>query len=342
MSNLTNETIEILSRRFGVDKVKTRKGRGVGGTYLFIPAEAIIERLNEAFGFGWSFSIKDAKEVEGSILVHLAADFPTSTPHIYIHREVFGTTPVKCYSDGPNAGRAINLGDDYKIAHTDALKKIAASFGVGVEDINEAIARNNESYSNNNHYGNKPQFSKPALVQAAPKSTPTSTSDPFSKPVPAVSPVVSQPARESIQKEEAPKPVPEKQVAVSPFGKTVAAAVNIQPKTAQDPFSRALESVPVAKPSNSVQTAPNPFMKALNIIPTAEVKQASPFGGVMTNAPAQISAPQVDALRSMCKTTGLVEGKLLEMVGIHKDSILKLTSEEAVKVIRFGNTLPQA
>lgn len=98
-----------------------------GGTTLtYIPVSEVIVRLNEAFGIlGWSYTIVKCERdiLDPDFLVaHVRMTVVDTT------RDGNGGQKIK----RNKAGEIIDLGDEYKGAVSDALKKAAQSFGIGL------------------------------------------------------------------------------------------------------------------------------------------------------------------------------------------------------------------
>lgn len=118
--------IEALSRPFDQTLIKQKPGpRGSGITYPYVVGRHYIERLNEAFEYGWSFEVVEhhASEKEVIVLGKL-------------------TTPlgVKQQFGGQRLDERHELSDGYKGAVTDALKKCASLLGIGlhIQDDDES------------------------------------------------------------------------------------------------------------------------------------------------------------------------------------------------------------
>ena len=105
-----------------------------GGRRLtYVPIAEVIVRLNDTFGVdGWSTEIVRAYRDSGDpdwIIAHvrLTADIDGKS----VMKEAFGGQAVKRTN---NADKAIvDLGDEFKGAISDALKKAAQQFGIGIE-----------------------------------------------------------------------------------------------------------------------------------------------------------------------------------------------------------------
>jgi hypothetical protein len=125
MTTLTNpitaEIKESLEKPFDRSQIKTRKGRG--GKFIYIEASAVIQRLNDALGGDWSFQI-DEHFIEGQHIVVLGRLQVGN-----IIKMQFGGKQITFEKD---TGEIVDLGDDLKAAASDALKKCATLFGVGL------------------------------------------------------------------------------------------------------------------------------------------------------------------------------------------------------------------
>ena len=97
-----------------------------GATLTYIPVSEVIVRLNEVFGvLGWSYTlVKCARDVldPDFLVAHVSMTVGDVT------RDGVGGQKIK----RTRAGDILDLGDEYKGAVSDALKKAAQSFGVGL------------------------------------------------------------------------------------------------------------------------------------------------------------------------------------------------------------------
>jgi hypothetical protein len=117
-----------------------------GGTTLtYIPVSEVITRLNKVLGFdGWSYQIvkceRDAIDPD-FIVAHVRLDvFPETDKFCIISKDGFGGQKIK----RTKAGDIVDLGDEFKGAVSDALKKAAQALGVGLylartEEAMEAV-----------------------------------------------------------------------------------------------------------------------------------------------------------------------------------------------------------
>ena len=104
-----------------------------GGTRLtYIPVSEVIHRLNEVLAYNWSYTVQSCHRDPldpDYIVAHVTMKvyLPHAQEPVAI-RDGFGGVKVKRTRDGG----IVDLGDEYKGAVSDALKKAAQSFGVGL------------------------------------------------------------------------------------------------------------------------------------------------------------------------------------------------------------------
>jgi recombination DNA repair RAD52 pathway protein len=121
-----------------------------GGTTLtYIPVSEVINRLNKVLGFdAWSYEIikceRDALDPD-FIVAHVRMTvYPDSDKFVSVVKDGFGGQKIKRTKNGD----IVDLGDEFKGAVSDALKKAAQSLGVGLYlarseeamDIEEAMS----------------------------------------------------------------------------------------------------------------------------------------------------------------------------------------------------------
>jgi hypothetical protein len=126
-SKKKKDIMEILSEEFDESDVKKRKLTRSNGDIIeldYVPGSNIIQRLNNAFGLSWSFQvidkIIDMQAMQIAICGRIIVGNKTT--------EQWGGT----FISRNMKGGIISLGDDLKIATTDALKKCATHLGVGL------------------------------------------------------------------------------------------------------------------------------------------------------------------------------------------------------------------
>lgn len=107
-----------------------------GGTFLtYIPVSEVIARLNRIFGVtGWSSEIikceRDALDPD-FIVAHVRLtihEVPDGNFFAHTSKDGFGGQKIKRTKDG----QIVDLGDEFKGAVSDALKKAAQQLGIGL------------------------------------------------------------------------------------------------------------------------------------------------------------------------------------------------------------------
>lgn len=114
--------LELLNRPFSSQQIKKRK-TSMGFTLEYIETHTVITRLNEVFEGQWSFKILDHKFLDDDVVVlgELTAQG--------IIKQQFGSCEL---SQEAEDGMVLSMGDALKAAASDALKKAATLFGVGL------------------------------------------------------------------------------------------------------------------------------------------------------------------------------------------------------------------
>ena len=122
--------LELLTRPFKPASIRQRPAPGGNGKMLsYLDGATVIRRLNKACGFCWSFEVLSESFVDGLLKAHGRLTIPGLGA-----RDAVGVQRI-----------AQNSGEDFhKGAFTDALKKCASLFGVGLElygpDFEDAAA----------------------------------------------------------------------------------------------------------------------------------------------------------------------------------------------------------
>lgn len=105
-----------------------------GGVYLtYIPVSEVINRLNKVLGFdAWSYEIikceRDALDPD-FIIAHVRMTvYPSTDKFVSATKDGFGGQKIK----RTKTGEIVDLGDEFKGAVSDALKKAAQALGVGL------------------------------------------------------------------------------------------------------------------------------------------------------------------------------------------------------------------
>jgi hypothetical protein len=98
-----------------------------GANLTYIPVSEVINRLNKVIGVDkWSYSVKSWQQLGNAIVAHvtLIAEIEGNT----VTRDGVGGQKIKMTKQG----EPLDIGDEVKGAVSDALKKAAQAFGVGL------------------------------------------------------------------------------------------------------------------------------------------------------------------------------------------------------------------
>ena len=115
---MKTETTNILDKPFDNTLIKQKKTKE-GDVLSYVEGSQYIRRLNQAFGYNWSFEITEMKVVKDEVIVlgKLSAD---------------GISKMQYGTSGDSANETRILGDRVKAAGTDALRKCCSLFGLGL------------------------------------------------------------------------------------------------------------------------------------------------------------------------------------------------------------------
>lgn len=125
---VTEKQINLLASPTPDKFIKQREGRG-GRTFDYVEGHYVVAVLNAVFGFNWDDTVvekivnESAKQI--AMLVRLTVRFANGQA---VTKEGWGGSDIK-YTKG-DIPKIIDLADDLKSAHTDALKKAASYLGV--------------------------------------------------------------------------------------------------------------------------------------------------------------------------------------------------------------------
>ena len=139
-------TYSALTEQFAPEMERVLKKGGVSLTY--IPVSEVINRLNKVIGVDrWSFEIvscgRDAVDPDYIVApVRLVWYTNEKDGWAAVTREGFGGQKIK----RTKQGEIVDLGDEFKGAVSDALKKAAQTFGVGLYLARSEEAIDAESY----------------------------------------------------------------------------------------------------------------------------------------------------------------------------------------------------
>jgi len=165
---LGGDLVEELTKPTPEDVIQERPIRG-GGMVKYVAGPHFIRKLNDCFGFLWTYEVPTSFELNGQIVGkgRLTVNVPymkkrvikryreegrdieeesTEFEMLSIVKEQFGSSEIKKYAKTDTkhkAGDVIDLGDDYKGMGTDAMKKCATGFGMFL-DVYESRAAQEE------------------------------------------------------------------------------------------------------------------------------------------------------------------------------------------------------
>lgn len=108
---------------FPPEMIRQREGRG-GKKLDYLETHSVITRLNEAFAGDWSFEILEYRILDNEVVVHGKLTAAGQT------KSQFGGSDISRYQ---NSDKPVSISDDLKSAGSDALKKCATLFGVGLQ-----------------------------------------------------------------------------------------------------------------------------------------------------------------------------------------------------------------
>lgn len=127
----------------------TRPAKG-GGNWTYIKASYVRKVLDSVFGFNWSFDVEtglseafEVAKLTGVIVVKgtLTCKVKNNGQWIELQKTQFGRSEVKWKKgqgpDDTDKPRPLDIGNDFKAATSDCLKKCASLFGIGADVYEE-------------------------------------------------------------------------------------------------------------------------------------------------------------------------------------------------------------
>lgn len=125
------EQASVILRKTPKKNIKTRPAKG-GGTWDYVTGVYVKKILNLAFGWDWSFEVKEYKIEPFFGQAYVLGRLTVNSNGKTIIKEQFGRVDIKFKKEPDRNGNRIPLdvGNDLKAATTDALKKCAAELGI--------------------------------------------------------------------------------------------------------------------------------------------------------------------------------------------------------------------
>ena len=113
----------LLEKPFLDSEIKHREGNH--GTVSYVDGATVIQRLNDSFDGNWSFEISDYGHDEDNNVVWAVCKLTAEN----VVKMQFGSSSVTL---NKTTQKPVAIVDDMKAAATDALKKAASLFGIGI------------------------------------------------------------------------------------------------------------------------------------------------------------------------------------------------------------------
>jgi len=278
--------------------VKSRKGRG--GTYPYVSADDITDRMNNLFMGNWSTMVVYQEVIGDEIIIRVRVEVRDADNVVYCH-EGFG---------GHKMNPTDEPGNGFKSAYSKALVNACRRWGVGLfltEDEEHGVVEHKQAPA---------VASKPATEPTTPVAAVASVGNQFVIP-PMKSKMVSETATivQEKPKAEMPKiPGPGMNIPIPPR--------NIPPEIA-------------ASIKKTVSSMPKIPTQASSIVS----QQTEPTTVVVPAGENTISDVQLLAIDSLVETKGFKYDDLAEHVLGEIRNVNTLTHDEAIAVIQYGNKL---
>lgn len=119
---MDQKTMDILNRDLEVHYKPGPRGT----KYPFVEGKDVIATLNAAFNHEWSSKLVNIYKEDTQIIMCV------EVCHGAVSHVGFGGSPIALHTQGANIGKPVDLANSYKSAFTNAIKKAAAQFGVGL------------------------------------------------------------------------------------------------------------------------------------------------------------------------------------------------------------------
>jgi hypothetical protein len=180
------KTIQDLYADF--EKIDERDGLG-GKKFKYLKPAPVIHRLNKVFNNRWSMRVLEYISLDDWVVVKVELTVPDEDwDHVeggqWVVREAYGSKEIEKYGSGPKKGKAIDPGNAFKSATSDALKKAASTLGIGLHQLYE-LDENGSQFVDNSE--NDPVSAVLAAIEVEdPKPVHTEESKPFDESAAAI------------------------------------------------------------------------------------------------------------------------------------------------------------
>lgn len=122
---LPEEQIEALKKGTPVEFIDKRKGAS-GMVLSYVDIGYVTSMLNKIFGHVWTFEIKSSQVIEDQVIVQGCLKVMLKDGTV-LTKEQFGSSNIK---RAKTTKQPLSVGDDFKSASSDALKKCASMLGL--------------------------------------------------------------------------------------------------------------------------------------------------------------------------------------------------------------------
>lgn len=130
-NSLNDKQLKLLLKRTPSQYVKKRPAKG-GGTWDYVSGGYVRKVLNLMFGWDWDFEVVSEQVAGGQVIVKGRLTCRVNGRSIV--KMQYGCKEIM-YKRGTTD--PLNLGNDFKAAATDSLKKCAAEIGVAADVYNK-------------------------------------------------------------------------------------------------------------------------------------------------------------------------------------------------------------
>ena len=120
-----NQIVSLISNT--PDKYKYDRPAKGGGKWTYVSGGYVKKRLNQIFGWNWSFQILDKFKEGGEVIVQ-GRLLIRGAKGVEVIKEDFGKKEIQFMKNAPD--KPVSIGNDYKSASTDCLKRCAYQLGL--------------------------------------------------------------------------------------------------------------------------------------------------------------------------------------------------------------------
>lgn len=342
----------ILEKLYKTFKLSERKGTG-GMTFKYVPNEDVINRMNQVFKGNWCTRIMGKDVVDDQVVVEVQVDV-YNEGQCYTQTG-FGSQQIMRYTQGPNSGKIIDIGNAYKGALAKGIVNACTRWGVGLykesNPMNEVGVQPAPSAPTSQLPPTTTQTPMPPVKEPAPVAPMMPPQNTSATPPPMAPPTTSATPPPSPYTQETTAPVAENTVhnSVPPMvpNQPMTAAINVVQEEAP--------AAPVAPPTPvAPESAPTmPSFPAPNAAPAPAPVADSPPPSTPELPMSQSSGGDISAV-GISDVQRVALNGILTMHSANYDELAReafdskglgqavppkenLSYQEAVVVIKYGN-----